>query len=116
MQQNGLIQVLWERGFIVASLFEQYTLEMEEKVRSLGTEIVGTTIVKLTLRFMQSLSSDRNASKTVGHNPKPFIDAYHCHRREVKRMLRILMETGCICPESVLTKARSKKVALRARA
>jgi hypothetical protein len=138
-QPKGLMQVLWERGFIDVSSLERYTLDgrknpitgevnlqsslrhilanckdfkdEETALQFLGTQL-GVT-VKLTPKFHAELAGE-GIEYSWAHS-KAFYRRLPLSQKRGRENFKKLVR-DCTCPESVLTKVRMEKFAARARA
>jgi hypothetical protein len=138
-QPKGLMQVLWERGFIDVSALERYTLDgrknpitgevnlqsslrhilanckdfkdEETALQFLGTQL-GVT-VKLTPKFHAELAGE-GIEYSWAHS-KAFYRRLPLSQKRGRENFKKLVR-DCTCPESVLTKVRMEKFAARARA
>jgi hypothetical protein len=139
-QPKGLLQVLWERGFVAEEMLEKYTLEGRKDA------ISGDINLQFSLRHLMSECTDFKEEETaalqylgsqlgvrVQLTPKfhaelagEGIEYSWAHAKSFYRRLPVSRKRGrenfkqlvreCTCPVEVLSKVRIEKFAARARA
>jgi hypothetical protein len=138
-QPKGLMQVLWERGFIDKSSLDKYTLDGRKnpitgevnlqlslrhilanckdfKDEETALEFLGTQLgvtVKLTPKFHAKLAGE-GIEYSWAHS-KAFYRRLPLSQKRGRESVKKLVR-DCTCPDSVLTKVRMEKFAARARA
>jgi hypothetical protein len=138
-QPKGLMQVLWERGFIDESSLDKYTLDgrknpitgevnLQSSLRHIlanckdfkdeetALEFLGTQLgvtVKLTPKFHAELAGE-GIEYSWAHS-KAFYRRLPLSQKRGRESFKKLVR-DCTCPDSVLTKVRMEKFAARARA
>ena len=138
-QPKGLLQVLWERGFVAETMLEKYTLDGRKDA------ITGDINLQFSLRHLMSECSDFKDEETalqylgsqlgvrVQLTPKfhaelagEGVEYSWAHAKSHYRRVPVSRKRGrknfkqlvreCTCPVEVLSKVRIEKFAARARA